>query len=100
MAGYPAHENAQKTLENLNLALGKTNGAAKQKIEKMIADLDPIKDNRTFMRTQKAEKVTEDTVANSEILAANPQDDVKLAELENDIAFLVEKVKTMVIRMT
>lgn len=100
MAGYPAHENAAKTLENLKLALSKADGEAKQRIEKLIADLDPIKDNKTFMRTQKAEKVTEETIANSAILVENPNDAEKLAALENDIAFLVEKVRTMVIRMT
>lgn len=100
MAGYPAHENAAKTLANLREALTKAQGESKAKIEKLIADLDPIKDNRTFMRTQKAEKVTEDTVANSAALINNPDDAEKLAALENDIAFLVEKVKTMVVRMT
>jgi hypothetical protein len=100
MAGYPAHENAAKTLENLREALAKAEGENKARIEKIIADLDPIKDNKTFMRTQKAEKVTEVTVANSEALKNNPNDEEKIAALEQDVAFLVEKVKTMVIRMT
>lgn len=100
MAGYPAHENAEKTLNNLNQALGKAEEEVKLRIEKIIADLEPIKDNRTFMRTQKAEKVTEMTVYNSTILTENPNNPEKLAKLEDDIAFLVEKVKTMVIRMT
>lgn len=100
MAGYPAHENAAKILANLNEALAKAEGDSKSKIEKFIADLDQIKDNRTFMRTQKAEKVTEETLPNSGTLVTNPSDAAALEALEKDIAFLVEKVKTMVIRMT
>jgi len=100
MAGYPAHENAAKTLENLREALGKVEGEKKARIEKLIADLDPIKDNRTFMRTQKAEKITNVTVENSEILKNNPNDEEKLAALETDIPYLVERVRTMVVRMT
>lgn len=100
MAGYPAHENAAKTLENLREALAKAEGETKARIEKLIADLDPIKDNRTFMRTQKAEKVTKVTVENSEALKNNPNDEEKLAALETDIPYLVERVRTMVIRMT
>lgn len=52
------------------------------------------------MRTQKAEKVTQVTLADSAALIENPGDAGKLSALETDIAFLVEKVKTMVIRMT
>ncbi|KUK81436.1 MAG: Uncharacterized protein XD97_0651 [Pelotomaculum thermopropionicum] len=100
MAGYPAHENAAKTLENLREALAKVEGEKKTRIEKLIADLDPIKDNRTFMRTQKAEKVTNVTVENSEALKNNPEDEEKLAALETDIPYLVERVRTMVVRMT
>ncbi|MEW5952916.1 MAG: hypothetical protein AB1815_04050 [Bacillota bacterium] len=100
MAGYPAHENAAKILVNLAEAAAKAEGEIKERIEKAIADLDPIKDNRTFMRTQKAERVTEGTLANSEELKNNPADVEKLAAIEDDIAMLVEKVKTMVIRMT
>lgn len=100
MVGYPAHENAAKILENLSAALAKAEGGAKSRIENLIVELDPIKDNRTFMRTQKAEKVTEGALANSAGLVDNPDDAGKLAALETDIAFLVEKVKSMVIRMT
>lgn len=100
MAGYPAHENAAKILANLNEALAKAEGDSKAKIEKIIAELDPIKDNRTFMRTQKAEKVTEDMLPNSEALINNPGDAAALEALDKDNAFLVEKVRTMVIRMT
>ncbi|MCL6635137.1 MAG: hypothetical protein K6T29_05135 [Peptococcaceae bacterium] len=100
MAGYPAHENAAKILENLKAALAKAEGDSRAKIEKLIADLDPIKDNRTFMRTQKAEKVTEEILPNSEKVIGNPGDAAALEAMEKDIAFLVEKVKTMVIRMT
>ncbi len=100
MAGYPAHAHAAKTLENLNEALGKASGDAKAKIEKVIAELDPIKDNRTFMRTQKAERLAEGAAANSEVLKSNPADEKNLAELEAAVAELAERVRTMVIRMT
>ncbi len=52
------------------------------------------------MRTQKAEKITNVTVENSEILKNNPNDEEKLAALETDILYLVERVRTMVVRMT
>lgn len=100
MAGYPAHENAEKILVNLKEALAKADGDVKARIEKAIADLDPIKDNRTFMRTQKAERITNGTLANSEALKNNPADTEKLASIEADIAELVERVRTMIIRMT
>lgn len=100
MAGYPAHANAAKILENLKEALAKAEGDAKARIEKAIAGLDPIKDNRTFMRTQKAERVTNGTLENSEALKNNPADTEKLASIEADIAELVERVRTMVVRMT
>jgi len=100
MAGYPAHENAAKILENLREAAAKAEGETKERIEKAIADLDPIKDNRTFMRTQKAERVTNGTLENSEALKNNPADTEKLASIEADIAALVEGVRTMVVRMT
>lgn len=100
MAGYPAHENAEKILANLKEAMAKTEGEIKARIEKSIADLDPIKDNRTYMRTQKAERITDGTLANSEALKNNPADKEKLASIEADIAELVERVRTMVIRMT
>lgn len=100
MAGYPAHAHSEKILENLKEALAKAGGDTKARIEKAIADLDPIKDNKTFMRTQKAERITEGTLANSEALKANPADGDKLAAIEADIAELVERVRTMVIRMT
>lgn len=100
MAGYPAHEHAAKILANLNEALAKAEGDSKAKIEKIIAGLDPIKDNRTFMRTQKAEKITEVMLPNSETLINNPADAAALEALQKDTDFLVEKVRTMVIRMT
>ena len=100
MAGYPAHENAAKILVNLNEALAKAEGEIKDRIEKAIAGLDPIKDNRTFMRTQKAERVTTNTLECSEALKNNPADAEKLASIEADIAELVERVRTMVVRMT
>jgi hypothetical protein len=100
MAGYPAHDNAAKILENLKEALAKAEGDIKARIEKAIAGLDPIKDNRTFMRTQKAERVTNGTLENSEALKNNPADTEKLASIEADIAELVERVRTMVVRMT
>ncbi len=100
MTGYPAYGNTERTLENLRAALAGANSEAKLKIEKLIADLEAIKNNRTFMRTQKAEKVTENTVRNSLELINDPNDPEKISVLESDIAFLVEKVKTMVIRMT
>ncbi|HUW64084.1 MAG TPA: hypothetical protein VMW83_05230 [Spirochaetia bacterium] len=100
MAGYPAHENAAKILDNLREAVAKASGESKTRIESIIADLDPIKDNRTFMRTQKAERVTEEILPASAGLIENPADDGKLSEMETQVAFLVEKVKTMVIRMT
>jgi len=97
---YPAHENAATTLANLREALAKAEGDTKARIEKLIEALDPIKDNRTFMRTQKAEKVTQKTVEDSEALKNNPNDEEKLAALETDIPYLVERVRTMVVRMT
>ncbi|OPZ73034.1 MAG: hypothetical protein BWY80_01010 [Firmicutes bacterium ADurb.Bin456] len=100
MAGYPAHENAAVTLANLREAMAKTEGDTKARIEKLIEALDPIKDNRTFMRTQKAERITEGTVANSEVLKDDPNNEEKLASLEEDIPMLVERVRTMVVRMT
>jgi len=84
----------------LKEALAKADGDVKARIEKAIADLDPIKDNRTYMRTQKAERITDGTLANSEALKNNPADTEKLASIEADIAELVERVRTMVIRMT
>jgi hypothetical protein len=53
MAGYPAHENSAKILDNLREAAAKAEGETKERIEKAIAGLDPIKDNRTFMRTRR-----------------------------------------------
>jgi hypothetical protein len=100
MAGYPAHENAATTLANLKEAMAKVEGDTKARIEKLIETLDPIKDNRTFMRTQKAERITEGTVANSEALKNDPNNEEKLATLETDIPYLVERVRTMVVRMT
>jgi maltooligosyltrehalose synthase len=100
MSGYPGNINAAKALENLKIALERAEGKAKERIAKIAAVLEAIKDNRTFMRTQKAEKVTEACVANSEALKANPLDEEKLTALENDITFLAEKVKSMIIRMT
>jgi hypothetical protein len=100
MAGYPAHAHAAKVLENLNEVLAKASGDTKAKIEKVIADLDPIKDNKTFMRTQKAERLAEAAVANSEALKSNPADAANLAELEAAVGELAERVRTMVIRMT
>lgn len=100
MSGYPAHDNAAKILENLRSIVGITGGDVKERIEKTIASLDPIKDNRTFMRTQKAEKVTIGTLAFSEDLKKNPNDTEKLGKIEDDVAMLVERVRTMVIRMT
>ena len=100
MAGYPAHEYAEKILVNLAEAAAKADGEIKARIEKAIADLDPIKDNRTFMRTQKAERIAEGTLANSEVLKNNVADLEKLASIEEDIATLVERVRTMIIRMT
>ncbi len=100
MAGYPAHEHAEKILANLRDALAKAEGDNKAKIEKIIADLDPIKDNRTFMRTQKAEKITEVTLADSEVIKNNPGDADKIAAVEAAVTELVERVKSMVIRMT
>lgn len=100
MAGYPAHEHSEKILTNLREALAKAEGENKAKIEKLIADLDPIKDNRTFMRTQKAEKITAVALEDSEALKNNPGDAEKIAALEAAIAELVERVRTMVIRMT
>lgn len=99
MSGYPAHANAAKVLENLKEAAAKASGDLKARIEKAAADLDPIKDNRTFMRTQKADRITEVMVTNSEALKAS-LDEAKLAEVEKDVAELVERVRTMVIRMT
>lgn len=100
MSGYPAHAHAAKTLENLKEALAKASGDSKAKIEKVIAELDPIKDNKTFMRTQKAERLAESAAANSEALKSNPADAKNLAELEAAVAELAERVRTMVIRMT
>lgn len=100
MAGYPAHENAAKMLENLRAALEKAGDDAKGRINSIIEKLDPIKDNRTFMRTQKAEKVTEESLGDIEKLMTNPDDTAVLDKIEQDVDFLVEKVKTMVIRMT
>jgi len=100
MAGYPAHENAAKILENLREALAKAEGENKAKIESLIANLDPIKDNRTFMRTQKAEKMTAVALEDSEALKNNPSDAGKIAALDAVINELVERVRTMVIRMT
>jgi hypothetical protein len=100
MAGYPAHENSAKILDNLREAAAKAEGETKERIEKAIAGLDPIKDNRTFMRTQKAERVTNGTLEASEALKNNPADTEKLASIEADIAELVERVRTMVVRMT
>lgn len=100
MAGYPAHENAARMLEKLNAAKEKAGEEAKVKIQSIIDKLDPIKDNRTFMRTQKAEKVTEESLGDIEKLLANPDDSAVLEKIEQDMDFLVEKVKTMVIRMT
>lgn len=100
MSGYPAHAHAAQILENLKEAAAKASGDVKAKIEKAIEELDPIKDNKTFMRTQKAERITEVVLANSEAVKANPADAEKLAAVETDIATLVERVKTMVIRMT
>jgi len=100
MAGYPAHEYAEKILVNLNEAAAKTDGEVKAKIEAAIAALDPIKDNRTFMRTQKAERIAEGTLATSEAFKASPADDEKLASIKEDIDLLVERVRTMIIRMT
>ncbi|BAF60814.1 hypothetical protein PTH_2633 [Pelotomaculum thermopropionicum SI] len=100
MAGYPAHENAAKILENLREALAKAEGENKAKIESLIANLDPIKDNRTFMRTQKAEKMTAVALEDSEALKNNPSDAEKIVALDAVINELVERVRTMVIRMT
>jgi len=52
------------------------------------------------MRTQKAEKITIKTVEDSEALKNNLNDEEKLAALETDIPYLVERVRTMVVRMT
>ncbi|SHI82620.1 hypothetical protein [Desulfofundulus thermosubterraneus] len=100
MAGYPAHENAAKILENLKAALAKAGGDTGEKINEIISKLDPIKNNRTFMRTQKAEQVTEECLAESEKLLNNPEDAQALEKINNSVDFLVEKVRTMVIRMT
>jgi len=100
MAGYPAHENAAVILAKLEEALGKAGGESRERIGSIIVELDPIKDNRTFMRTQKAERVTEELLPVAAALAENPSDPENLSKMETDIAFLVEKVKTFVIRMT
>jgi hypothetical protein len=99
MSGYPAHAHAAQILANLNEALAKASGDAKAKIEKIIAELDPIKDNKTFMRTQKAERITEGALANSEAVKAS-LDAAKLDALAAEVAELAERVRTMVIRMT
>lgn len=99
-SGYPAHAYAVQILENLKATLPKTTGGIKARIEKAIADLDPIKKNNTFMRTQKAERVTKGILANSKMLKENPENSEKLDAIEADIAYLVERVKTMVIKMT
>lgn len=100
MAGYPAHENAAKMLENLRTALEKAGDGFKAKINTIIEKLDPIKDNRTFMRTLKAEKVTEESLDDTEKLVANPDDAGLVEKLEQDVDFLVEKVTTIVIKLT
>lgn len=100
MAGYPAHENAEKILENLNSVLTRVEGEARVTINEIISKLDPIKKNRTFMRTQKAEKVTEECLADVNKLLTNPQDVQVLEKINDHVDFLVDKVKTMVIRMT
>jgi len=100
MSGYPAHAHAAQILENLKEAAAKASGDIKAKIEQAMAELDPIKDNRTFMRTQKAERITEAVLADSEALKSNPADAEKLAAIASEISVLVERVRTMVIRMT
>lgn len=100
MSGYPAHAYAAQILLNLKETLTKTAGDTRVRIEKVIAALDPIKNNNTFMRTQKAERITKGVLANSELLKADPENNDLLDNIETDIAYLVERVKTMVIKMT
>ncbi len=74
----------------------------KEKLEELAGKLDAIKENKTFLRTDRGARLAESVLKKLQEL--KDADATKAAELfaaiESEAATLVEKCRTMVIRMT
>lgn len=97
----------QFTEEAVNLIRGQLLSAPqlaglKEKLEELAGKLEAIKENKTFLRTDRGARLAEGVLKKLQEL--KDADSAKAADLfaavETEAATLVEKCRTMVIRMT